>query len=743
MQTIDAVDRTTEQLQPRNSMHPLGRLALLAGVHAFLQPAARRPLRHLRATDGPIVLIGEDNYGEELRALGQSAATALNGASVAVNKDELKNVLKTAQVNDVVHCTDNALSRKDWKLLEQETLPIWVRCVNEFGNDVVKEIFRDDKRRKRCLYEVAACAPYSKPMTTEQSVAWGGDSESIKRIVAFHRREPCTEEAVALEAGLDTFFVSLTFDEYEDGETQKVLQELANDARVTALEFRCDLLESYNPGNVLRQLHACRKASQRSWRAGEAKLMFTVRSVSQAGAFRDQDVEEMMQLLELGLRAGVDWLDVETETLSRKQLKRLRSMAHERGATLILGSHHQLGETTSAAQAERLLKTCASRSRGDAVKLVVDAASSEDAAVSATVADIEARPPRVVLALGDAGKLSRVLGRRFLPARHESLKVTAAPGQISPNEALQLRRDWGVVPAKKYAVLLESDFGSRSPAMHNAAFDACGLPHNYGVMELPDENGLDDVNSDTAQTFRDYLAAPDFGGLSVTIPHKLRVQPFLDELTDAAKRIGAVNTITPRPALVTSKTTLGGASILTGDNTDWIGISECIASALRRRTGERTGRALVVGSGGTARAACYALTAGRAARGEKPFELLVYARDVSKAEALAKAFGGAAVADLKTVTVDAVVSTIPGAANFELPAPCLANTPAVLDAAYKPASTALLVQAKAAGCPVAQGASMLVAQGVAQFQQWTGRVAPVPAMRAAVFEGVEELEGEV
>ena len=118
----------------------------------------------------------------------------------------------------------------------------------------------------------------------------------------------------------------------------------------------------------------------------------------------------------------------------------------------------------------------------------------------------------------------------------------------------------------------------------------------------------------------------------------------------------------------------------------------------------------------------------------------MYARDTSKAEELARAFGGKAVADLASVTVDAVVSTIPGAANFELPPACLKNKPAVLDAAYKPASTALLVQAKAAGCPVAQGASMLVAQGVAQ--QWTGRVAPTPAMRAAVFEGVEELEGD-
>ena len=75
----------------------------------------------------------------------------------------------------------------------------------------------------------------------------------------------------------------------------------------------------------------------------------------------------------------------------------------------------------------------------------------------------------------------------------------------------------------------------------------------------------------------------------MTIPHKLRVQPFLDELTDSARKIGAVNTITPRPALVTSRTTLGGSNVLTGDNTDWIGICDCISKALRKRSGSDHG----------------------------------------------------------------------------------------------------------------------------------------------------------
>ena len=290
-------------------------LALVAAAHGFLLPTPKARTSLRRAT-GPVVLIGEDSFGEELASLGQSAATALSGLSVAVRgKDELRNVLKNVASNDVVHCTDSALTGKDWTLLERDACPIWIRCVNEFGNDVVKEIFRNAKRRKACLYEVAACAPYAKVLSTEERASWGGGAASVKRIVDFHRRERLSDDEVALEAGLDTFFVSLTFEDYELAETRKVLQELSEDARVTALEFRCDLLRSYNPGNVLKQLHAARQASQQSWRGSEAKVMFTVRSVSQAGAFRDEDVDEMASLLELGLRAGVDWLDVETETL--------------------------------------------------------------------------------------------------------------------------------------------------------------------------------------------------------------------------------------------------------------------------------------------------------------------------------------------------------------------------------------------------------------------------------------------
>ena len=82
-------------------------LAILAAARAFLRPTPKARTSLRRAT-GPVVLIGEDSFGEELASLGQSTATALSGLSVAVRgKDELRNVLKNVDTNDVVHCTDS------------------------------------------------------------------------------------------------------------------------------------------------------------------------------------------------------------------------------------------------------------------------------------------------------------------------------------------------------------------------------------------------------------------------------------------------------------------------------------------------------------------------------------------------------------------------------------------------------------------------------------------------------------
>eukprot|EP00933_Yihiella_yeosuensis_P021271 TRINITY_DN1686_c1_g1_i1.p1 TRINITY_DN1686_c1_g1~~TRINITY_DN1686_c1_g1_i1.p1 ORF type:complete len:359 (-),score=75.68 TRINITY_DN1686_c1_g1_i1:160-1236(-) len=243
---------------------------------------------------------------------------------------------------------------------------------------------------------------------------------------------------------------------------------------------------------------------------------------------------------------------------------------------------------------------------------------------------------------------------------------------------------------------------SPSPDIHNTGFACNGLPHKYHRFDAPD----------VAEVLKK-LRSPDCGGGSVTIPHKERILQEMNELSDAAKKIGAVNTVTK------------DGSRLKGDNTDWIGIKDQL---LMRLTSEQKSNltCLLCGAGGTARACAYAFQQ----MGAK--KVLIYNRTASRAEALASEFGFEACSDLKKLKdlkeLHVIVNTLPGSTNFVLPegaADTLARCrPVVLEAAYIPRRTAFLEQALAADCEVVEGIEMLFEQGCAQCEIWTGKRAP-------------------
>ena len=148
---------------------------------------------------------------------------------------------------------------------------------------------------------------------------------------------------------------------------------------------------------------------------------------------------------------------------------------------------------------------------------------------------------------------------------------------------------------------------SVSPAMHNAAFQALGLDGRYEALPVPPEQVGDLVRS---------LHARGFRGVNVTIPHKQAVMPLMDELSEAAQRIGAVNTIIVEPD-----------GRLRGDNTDWLGFLH----PLDERGFDLAGKSvLLLGAGGTARAVVYALVQRNIAR------LAIWNRNLDRAEALAR-----------------------------------------------------------------------------------------------------------
>jgi shikimate dehydrogenase len=259
---------------------------------------------------------------------------------------------------------------------------------------------------------------------------------------------------------------------------------------------------------------------------------------------------------------------------------------------------------------------------------------------------------------------------------------------------------------------------SRSPEMHNAAFAALGLDFCYVPFAVPPHALKLAVRG---------LAALGMVGANVTIPHKERVIPYVDELSPEARLIGAVNTIHHH------------RGHLIGYNTDATGFLR----AFREDTGVavRGGRFLVLGAGGAARAVVAALALG-GARG-----VTVANRSVPKARRLVARFRRAfAHLDWSAVALSGelppsrsfrgvIQATSVGMAPGDpspLPATWLGGSVAVYDLVYG-APTALLRAALARGVPHAGGLGMLVHQGALAFTIWTGRRAPVDVMRAALL----------
>lgn len=261
---------------------------------------------------------------------------------------------------------------------------------------------------------------------------------------------------------------------------------------------------------------------------------------------------------------------------------------------------------------------------------------------------------------------------------------------------------------------------SLSPVLHNAAFAALGLDWIYVPFPLAPDALPQGISG---------LKALGVAGFSVTIPHKVAIIPFLDEVTPDAQLIGAVNTVVARDGK------------LVGYNTDGIGLIAALAGKLSCDPGGK--RVLVLGAGGAARSAVVSLAGAGAS------EVTIANRSLDTAQALATLVAGhlpgttfsarplSELSDpgllgsfdllVNTTSVGMAGDSFPGLALKALkPGAC------IYDMVYAPAVTPLLAQAGALGIPCANGLGMLVAQGEAAFRIWTGAVAPEGCMERAL-----------
>jgi shikimate dehydrogenase len=284
-----------------------------------------------------------------------------------------------------------------------------------------------------------------------------------------------------------------------------------------------------------------------------------------------------------------------------------------------------------------------------------------------------------------------------LPARNR-LTGRASPMQIDGKTRI-------------YGIMGKPVSHSLSPAMHNAAFQEIALNNVYVAFEVEDvPRALDGFRTLGVR------------GVSVTIPHKQAVIPHLDAIDPVAEKIGAVNTL------------MISDQHIEGFNTDWIGAMQAL-EAISEVSGKTV---LVIGAGGSARAVGFGLR-------EKGAKILLTNRTQSKGQALARELDGEfiSLADVAEAQADAMINTTsvgmtPHDEDIPVPAAALENITAVMDIVYSPVQTRLLREAKQAGCKTVDGRYMLLYQGVAQFERWTGEKAPVDVMRTTLFSRLSQ-----
>lgn len=280
------------------------------------------------------------------------------------------------------------------------------------------------------------------------------------------------------------------------------------------------------------------------------------------------------------------------------------------------------------------------------------------------------------------------------------------------------------MPERRLALLGHPVGHSLSPLMQEAALRAAGLKWTYDLLDVPPA-----ALPGRLRAIRD---DPGWAGCNLTIPHKEAALALLDDVDEEARAIGAVNTV------------VRAGSRLKGYNTDAPGFLRDLEEHGIGADSLRGARALVLGAGGAARAVAFAL-AGRGVR------LVIANRTAARAVTLARdldeRFGQGtaacvALADPQIVTTldnfDLVVNAtsagmVPNDHLDPLPAGCRPRPGQVFyDLVYRPPSTPFLRRAAAAGARTIGGLGMLLHQGAAAFELWTGREAPLAVMREAL-----------
>jgi 3-dehydroquinate dehydratase/shikimate dehydrogenase len=525
------------------------------------------------------------------------------------------------------------------------------------------------------------------------------------------------------------------------------------------LELRMDYLERLD-----RDSAAALVAAAKSSIPASLPVIVTCRDPREGGVGARSEALRIEVLL-AGIEAGADFIDLEYANFLQPQIgPRIRSALAGRPASrLILSAHDFRGPFADMRQLYREIQQAFS---GAIPKLVYTVNHINDCFDTFDLLH-ETRGDRIVLCMGPAGLISRVLARKlggFVTFASVEEQAATAPGQLTAGTLKGLYHyDRLEAATELFGVIADPVGHSLSPAIHNACFAEQGMNRLY--LPLLVQGG----ETEFGQFLDHVLARPwlDFRGFSVTIPHKHSALKYVHAkggfVEPLADKIGATNTliVTPwrgRPALalrghlglarpdhdvsieseVQGQDALATAAApheLAAYNTDYAGALDAITAGMSiQREDLRNVPVAIMGAGGVSRAIVAGLT-------DVGARVTIYNRTVERAKELAAEFGcksagleGLSRMEAKLLVNCTSIGMHPNIDASPVPAEYLKPDMMVFDTVYNPAETLLLKQAQQKGAKTIDGVTMFVNQAAAQFRLFTGQSASSNLMRKVVLE---------
>lgn len=467
----------------------------------------------------------------------------------------------------------------------------------------------------------------------------------------------------------------------------------------------------------------------------DVPIILTIRSQDEGGAWDGEDAERIALFERLGLELP-GYVDVEYATWQRSSnLRQKIGLVCEtqsgepinRPLNKLILSHHNFEATPE--DVGEVLRRLQAEPAAVAKAAFMPADASDSVRILDALRQSAGVKPTIVLGMGEAGLMTRVLARKFggwltfasLAAQQES-----APGQPTIETLRQLYRWESLNAATRVLGLIGWPVGhSKGPALHNAAMATAGVDGVYLPLPVePTRVAFDRFMNLVANA--DWL---DVAGFSVTLPHKTHAREWLEQqqaaVSESAMRTGAVNTLIRHQD--------GSWS---GDNTDVDGILAALSRAPSLADEDWSGReVLVLGAGGVARAIVVAVQS----RGA---QVTLVNRSSQRAEALAVELGCEARPweQREQISGDVVINGTslgmwPNVDDSPLVGDSLKPGMVVFDTVYNPLETKLLNIAKSHGCETITGDHMFLAQAARQFELWHGVAPDLNTMRTALANG--------